>query len=191
LNDFFLNFNRIVGQEIVENKIVNLSLKRLIIPGDVEGKHNPIVCEVFLKTLIRMSAAQFHLEILLILPEIINLLGVWGVNFQILLHLIDLEVVDWQIFFWAERLFHFGVEVSSEVIGVKNSEYPLIKIDIGGYVEVFPAEEVHDPQYFGDFLAVDENALSDSRVFDSRLSHVYRLVSQVIVHNAGSDSEVF
>ncbi len=61
-----------------------------------------------------------------------------------------------------KRLFHFVVEMTGEIVGVVNSEDPLVEIDINRDLEVLPGVEVHDTYFFGYFLAVDENSLGDA-----------------------------
>jgi len=52
--------------------------------------------------------------------------------------------------------------MTGEIVGVVNSEDPLVEIDINRDLEVLPGVEVHDTYFFGYFLAVDENSLGDA-----------------------------
>ena len=81
--------------------------------------------------------------------------------------------------------------MTGKIVGVVNSEDPLVEIDINRDLEVLPGVEVHNTYFFGYFLAVDENALGDAGVLDSRFSNVDGLIREIIVHDARSDSEVF
>lgn len=106
------------------------------------------------------------------------------------MHLVHLEMVYGHALARTQRLLHLDVEVLGKVVGILNPEDSLVEIDIGGNIEVFPTVKVHDPNFFRDFLSVDEDALRDPRVLDPRLGDVDGLVSQVIVHNAGPHSEI-
>lgn len=70
LNDFFFDFDSIVSKEVVEDIVIHLAFQSLVVPSDIEGQHQAIILNVFLKTIIGMASSQFHFKILFIFPDI-------------------------------------------------------------------------------------------------------------------------
>lgn len=103
-----------------------------------------------------MSPAEFDLKIFFVF------LSVWGVDLQVFLDLVDLEVVHGHSLIRAQGLFHLDVKILGKIISILNSEDSLVEIDVGRDIEILPAVKVHDTNFFRDFLSVNENSLSDS-----------------------------
>ncbi len=78
LESQLLNLDSVVSEEVVQLKMIETTLKCIILPQDFERKYFPIIIDVFLKSIIRMSTSQLDFNILLVL------FGVWRVDFCIL-----------------------------------------------------------------------------------------------------------
>ena len=78
----------------------------------------------------------------------------------------------------------------SKVISILNSKDSLVEINIRSDIKIFPGIKIHDSNFFGDFLSINKNSLSDSGILNSWLGHVDCLVTQIVIHDTGSNSIV-
>lgn len=127
------DLNSIIGKEIVERKVAESSLKRRIIPQDLERQHFPVIIEVLPQAVIGMSASQFNLDVLLVL------LRIWWIDLGILGADKGLEEVVGLFLRLIERHLHVAVELLGEGIAVIDPEDPLEEVDVDGDIEVFPS----------------------------------------------------
>ena len=124
-----------------------------------------------------MTSSKFYLKIFFIFSKIILLLSVWWINFQIFLNFVNLKIINRKMFSIIQWLFNFLIEIASKIISIINSEDSLVKIDICCYIKIFPIIEIHDANFFWNFLSVYENSLSYSRIFYSWFSYMNSFVS--------------
>ena len=88
-------------------------------------------------------------------------------------------------------MFHIFIELFGEIITIMYSKDSLIEVNILWNTEIFPAVKVHDSYFFGDSLTIDEDSLSNSRIFHSRFGDMDCFVIQIKINDAWSDSIVF
>lgn len=179
----FFDLNSIIGKEVVKGKVAESSLKRRVVPQDLERQNLPVVIEVLLQAIIGMSASQFHLDVLLVL------LRIWRVDLCVLGADESLEEVVGLALRLIEWDFHIAVKFLSEGITVIDPEDPLEEVDVYGDIEVFPSVVVSQlSNDFWDFLPLDEDSLRNARILNLRLRDKDGLIREIVVDKHRSDS---
>lgn len=178
----FFDFNSVIGKEVVDCKVAESSLKRRVVPQDLERQHFPVIIKVLLQAIIGMSASQFHLNVLLVL------LCIWRIDLCVLGADKSLEEVVGLALGLIERHFHIAVKLLSEGITVIDPEDPLEEVDVDGDIEIFPSVvicQLSDDLW--DLLPLDEDSLRNARIFNLRLSDKDGLIREIVVDKHRSD----
>lgn len=77
----------------------------------------------------------------------------------------------------------------SKIITINNSENTPIEVDINPNIEITPGEMLGF--IFRDFVTSNKNALRNSRILHSWLSHISCIVLQMMMDNASPYTEIF
>ena len=178
-----LDLDGVIAKEEVEGVELVTTIVADISPQDLEAENTTIIVEEALETAVRASTLQFDLNVVLEL----SLIG------RGLLHVDHGASVREGILGVVLRGTDVGSLVgvvrASEFVAVNDAEDTVVDVKVHAESEIGPVV-ITRAVGFAELGALQENALRDTRVLDSRLDDVEGVVIQVEVDDALSDAEV-
>ena len=182
--DFF-DLNLAIGKIVVENIELITTIISAILPKDIEGKNLAVIIQERLKSLVGATTFKLDLNVLFDL----SLIG------RSLLH-VDHgtsvgEVVLVDGLSGIKSLALVSIEAFGEIITVNDTENSAVDIEILGQVKIGP--RIVFGLIIGQrkLVSLQEDALRDTSILDTRLNDVESIILKVVVEDALSDSEVF
>lgn len=179
-----LNLNSTIRKEVVENVVLVTTIVGSILPQDIEAQNFSVIVKEAFESLIWSSSLELHFDVLFDLSLIW-----WG-----LLH-VDHgsslgEQVLWVAFGSIEWSALVGVESSSEVIAVNDSDYSIINVEVDSNIQILPDVVFGLVMWVWEFVSLQEDSLWDTGVLDSWLEDVDGVVIKIVEENALSNSVV-
>jgi hypothetical protein len=185
LSTLLFDLNTIVSEEVVDGEEVYSTLKCIVLPKRIKRQHFPIVVEILGEATVGVSASELNLKVFLVL------LCVWWVDLHILLINEAFERVGWFWFGVIELVTNIFIEFLGKLVAVVHSEDALIKVDVLAQLEILPSiVVVEETDFLWNLLSLDEDALWNAAVFDSRLQNQYGLIREVVVNGHLANSVV-
>jgi len=179
-----LNLNSSVRQEVVENVILITTVIGSVFPEDVEAENLSIVVKETFESLVWSSSLKEHLDVVL------HLSLVWR-SLLVVDHQPGLgEKILWVALRWVKSYSFVGVESSSEIIAVDDSENSSVHIEVHSNVKVLPDVVLGWIFWSWELVSLQEDSLRNSGVFNSWLDNVDGIIIKIVVNGAFSESVV-
>ena len=179
-----LDLNIAVRQVVVKNEVLVSTIEASVLPQDIEAQNFSVIVQEAFKSLVWSSSLQLNFNVVFQFSLI-------GWSLLIVYHSSSLgEQVFWIALWGIEVVALHGIESSSEVIGVHNSEYSLINIEVESNIDVFPGVEFGFVFWVWQFVSLQETSLWDSGVLDFWFIDLNGVVVEEVVDFALSSSEI-
>ena len=178
-----LDLHRVVAEEEVELVELLAAIVAVVLPQDVEAKDVAVVVEELLKTTVRATTLQLHLNVVLDF-------GLIGRSLLHVDHRTGSRVRIIRVALWGANIVSLvGVVSLSELIALDDAEDTAVDVEVHSEAEVDPIV-VAGAVGLGDLGTLQEDALRDTRVGHARLKDQEGVVIQVEVNDALADTVV-
>jgi hypothetical protein len=151
----------------------------------MEAKHLSVVVEETLEGFVWSSTLKLNFNV------VFHLSLIWRSLFEVDHCSGVSEKIFWVSLRGTESNTLIGIESSSEIITVNNSENSLVDIEVNSNIKVLPEIVLGLVFWVWKLVSLQKDSLWNSRVLNSWLNNMDGVIIEVVVDNALSNSVVF
>jgi hypothetical protein len=180
----FLDFNGVVGEEVVETEVTFSTVVAVVVPQDSEWEDRAVIVEEALKVLVGAATLQHDFHI------VFDFSLVWGGLFHVDHSAGVYEGVFGKVLGRGKLNAFVGVEAASKIVAIDDAEDSGVDVDGAANCEITPGVKIGRAVGLGNKVALKENSLRDTWVLDARLDNVNCVVLEVVENDALAEAVV-